>query len=93
MFLGLEEIGRAHDLAAAFVAINGQMGNFCVSSAVFAATLLSPAVVVPNHYGMYSDNHESPEKFAHHMRRQNPDQQVAILSPGVRCFLGKNGVV
>lgn len=47
-----------------FVCINGKLGNMNAEDAARFALGLNPDTVVPNHYGMFSENTADPRHFA-----------------------------
>lgn len=53
--------GRAPD--AAFVCINGRLGNMDLHTAARLVTELQPRVAVPMHYGMFAENTADPTEF------------------------------
>ena len=48
---------------AAFVCINGKLGNMNVNEAIQVAKKIGAKVNIPNHYGMFASNTEDPKKF------------------------------
>ncbi len=48
---------------AVFICINGRLGNMDVHDAIRLTNVLNPKASVPNHYGMFADNTEDPQKY------------------------------
>jgi L-ascorbate 6-phosphate lactonase len=82
LFYGMHDIGARFDIDVAFLCINGQAGNMDILGALHTVKLTRPRIVVPNHYGMYADNTDTPEKFAWLLKQRFPDRECVILSPG-----------
>ncbi len=77
--------GRAPD--AAFVCMNGRLGNMGVDDAVRLLAEMRPALAVPSHYGMFAENTAAPAPFAAACARAG--LRTLVLDPGmpVACFL------
>ena len=60
-------------LDAAFVCINGRLGNMNLTEAAELVAALKPAIAVPMHYGMFAENTADPQEFvaACHVRNQD----------------------
>jgi L-ascorbate metabolism protein UlaG (beta-lactamase superfamily) len=82
LFYGMRDIGERFNIDVAFLCINGQAGNMDILGALHATRLTRPRIVVPNHYGMYADNTDTPEKFAYWLNQRFPDRECVILLPG-----------
>lgn len=82
LFYGMHDIGARFDIDVAFLCINGQAGNMDILGALHTVKLTGPRTVVPNHYGMYADNTDTPEKFAWLLKQRYPDRECVILTPG-----------
>ena len=50
-------------LDAAFICINGKLGNMNVEEAVRLTRILRPKLAIPCHYGMFDSNTEDPAKY------------------------------
>jgi L-ascorbate 6-phosphate lactonase len=82
LFYGMYDIGARFDIDVAFLCINGQAGNMDILGALHTVKMTKPRTVVPNHYGMYADNTDTPEKFAYWLNQRYPDRECVILKPG-----------
>ena len=70
--------GRAPD--AAFVCMNGRLGNMGIDDAVRLLAEMRPGVAVPSHYGMFAENTADPAEFAAACARAG--LRSAVLDPG-----------
>lgn len=82
LFYSMRDIGAQFDIDVAFLCINGQAGNMDILGALHTVKLVNPRIAVPNHYGMYADNTDSPERFAYLFQQRFPGRQCIILEPG-----------
>lgn len=57
------EVGKGIQADVIFVCINGKLGNMNVSEAAELTRRVGAAVGVPNHYGMFAENTEDPQKY------------------------------
>ncbi|MBZ0303730.1 MAG: MBL fold metallo-hydrolase [Anaerolineae bacterium] len=91
LFYSMREIGARFSIDVAFLCINGQAGNMDILGALHAVKLVSPKVVVPNHYDMYADNTDSPERFAYLFQQRYPERTCLILRAGQLHVVGSTG--
>ena len=54
---------KEENLDVVFICINGRLGNMDVTDAIKLTSTLNPKAAVPNHYGMFADNTEDPQKY------------------------------
>jgi L-ascorbate metabolism protein UlaG (beta-lactamase superfamily) len=81
----LRRAGRPPD--AAFVCMNGRLGNMGVDDAVRLVAELRPAIAVPSHYGMFAENTADPAAFVDACARAG--LRAVVLEPGrSRTFPG-----
>lgn len=52
-----------HGLDAAFLCINGKLGNMNLEEALVVAEKINAKVNIPNHYGMFASNTADPHAF------------------------------
>ena len=60
-------------LDAAFVCINGRLGNMNLTEAAELVAALKPAIAVPMHYGMFAENTADPQEFVAACHARNQD--------------------
>ncbi len=70
--------GRQMD--AAFVCINGRLGNMESAEAAKLVAALKPVVAVPMHYGMFAENTADPREFVTKCRVRG--QETLLLEAG-----------
>ena len=58
---------RSYHPDAAFLCINGRLGNMNPEEALTLARILNAKINIPNHYDMFLSNSEDPRKFASHI--------------------------
>ncbi|OQW96314.1 MAG: hypothetical protein BWK77_05320 [Verrucomicrobia bacterium A1] len=81
----LQLAGRAPD--AAFVCMNGRLGNMGIDDAVRLLAEIRPAVAVPSHYGMFAENTADPAAFVAACARAG--LRALVMDPGrPRAFPG-----
>lgn len=51
-----------------FVCINGKLGNMSVEEAITLTKRVQAETGVPNHYGMFAENTEDPQKYINGMK-------------------------
>ncbi len=71
----------------------GCIGNMTYQEAVDLAGLVRPNLVVPAHFGMFSNNSEDPARFVDYLRVKFPEQPWLVPCPGAAYVLEKNGRV
>ena len=76
----LEDIGTTPvDLLA--VCINGRLGNMGFDEAIDMAVALTPRIVVPMHYGMFSENTASPWEFGNQLTHRFSPGLFRVMEP------------
>ncbi|MEN6407049.1 MAG: MBL fold metallo-hydrolase [Thermoguttaceae bacterium] len=68
---------------AAFVCMNGLLGNMNLTEATELVAALEPAVAVPMHYGMFAENTADPHAFAAACRTKNQNTQILEIGSSV----------
>ena len=67
---------------------SGCIGNMTYQEAADLAGDLHPAVVIPSHYEMFSENAQEVGAFVDYMRVKYPQQRVVVPAHGERVMLG-----
>lgn len=76
----IEDIGTAQvDLLA--VCINGRLGNMGFDEAIDMVAALTPRIVVPMHYGMFSENTASPWEFGNQLTHRFSPGLFRVMEP------------
>lgn len=71
-------------LDAAFVCINGRLGNMNPTEAAELAAALEPAVAVPMHYGMFAENTADPHEFVAACHKINQITRILEIGRSVQ---------
>ncbi len=67
-------------LDAAFICINGRLGNMNADEALEVVKALAPGLVIPMHYGLFAENTADPAPFLRHCAAAG--LQAQALEPG-----------
>ena len=68
--------------------INGAYGNMDENDCAVLSGLLSPALTVPCHYGMFASHGGNVGKFYDIMTKQYPDRQLLLMAQGEEYTIG-----
>jgi len=79
LFSELEMLGERENIEVALLPI-GDNFTMGVMDAVYAASLLRPRMVIPMHYGTFSEIEQDPAEFKEHVERLG--MRCTILGPG-----------
>ena len=62
--------------------INGAYGNMNESELARFASIITPGLVIPCHYGMFASHGGNPGKFFDIMNREYPNQRMLLMTQG-----------
>jgi L-ascorbate metabolism protein UlaG (beta-lactamase superfamily) len=89
IYPGMEAVLRPHKIDAAFLPINGKVGNMNGLDAARLARMIDAKLAIPCHYEMFEFNTASPEDFMTECEQLG--QRYQVMRAGERLTLPQEG--
>ncbi len=80
-FEGIGEEAATLGIDLMTICINGRWGNMGISEAVKVTQTVSPAEVLPMHWGMFTENTADPEQFISELQAASSNAKPILLEP------------
>ena len=77
----MEQIAK-QEIDLMIMPINGAFGNLNEEESVLLTKMINPKLVVPCHFGNFSEHGGNPELFVHNINRILPNQKYKIMALG-----------
>jgi L-ascorbate metabolism protein UlaG (beta-lactamase superfamily) len=80
-FKGIGEEAASLGIDLMTICINGRWGNMGISDAVKVTQIVSPAEVLPMHWGLFSENTADPSQFVSQLQTAHSNAIPVLLEP------------